>query len=53
MPVGRNVDFGDVTIEITKNTKSDNISTGLTALDFGVSVIETKQHPEITDDAPK
>lgn len=53
MPTGRNVDFGDITIDITKNTKSDNISTGLTALDFDVSVIQTKQHPEITDDAPK
>jgi hypothetical protein len=39
LTTGRNVDFGDITIEITKNTKSDNISTALTGLDFDVSVI--------------
>ena len=49
----REVDFSDITIDLTKNTKSNNISTGLTALDFDVSVIQTKQNFETSEEAQK
>ena len=49
----RQGDLNDITIDITKNTKSNNISTGLTALDFDVSMIQTKQTAETSEDAQK